>query len=54
MQTLGDREEKHGGLKGAPGGLMVEADSKQAGTIDGSLHKLRHVGTSLVVHCLRL
>lgn len=39
MQTLGDREEKHGGLKGAPGGLMVEADSKQAGTIDGSLSK---------------
>lgn len=39
MQTLGDREEKHGGLKGAPGGLMVEADSRQAGTIDGSLSK---------------
>ena len=39
MQTLGDREEKHGGLKVAPGGLMLEADSRQAGTIDGSLSK---------------
>lgn len=39
MQTLGDGEEKHGGLKGAPGGLMVEADSRQARTIDGSPSK---------------
>lgn len=36
---MGDREEKHSGLKVAPGGLMVEADSRQAGTIDGSLSK---------------
>lgn len=39
MQTLGDGEEKHGGLKGAPGGLMVEADSRQARTIDVSPSK---------------
>ena len=36
MQTLEDGEERHGGLKGAPSGFMVEADSRQAGTLDGS------------------
>lgn len=39
MQTLGDGEEKHSGPKGAPGGLMAEADSRQARTIDGSPSK---------------